>query len=83
MDARYIDLYAAVARQAFQDVDHDYHGRGMDARQWLELAGVVDADGTSRSRAPRRQRSSSTTEHYNARRRVVRADEERRELQVV
>ncbi len=83
MDARYEALYAAVVRQAFHDAGHDYHGKGLDARQWLELAGLVDADGTSRSGTPRRQRNSTTTEDYNARRRVVRADEERRELQEV
>ena len=74
MDQRYVDLAAAVVRQAFHDAAHDYHGKGMDARQWLELAGLVEPDGTSRYGTPRRQRNGTATpDDYNARRRVARA----------
>ena len=70
MDQRLVNLYAAVVRQAFHDAYSDYNGsKGMDARQWLELVGLIDPDGTSRYGTPRR--------------RVGRADEERRELQEV
>ena len=47
MDARYEALYAAVVRQAFADVAHGTNGKGMDAAAWLELAGLVDADGSA------------------------------------
>ncbi len=74
IDQRFVDVYAAVVRQAFADAAHDYHGKGIDARQWLELAGLIELDGTSRYGTPRRQRNgTATTEDYNARRRVARA----------
>ncbi len=76
MDARYEALYAAVVRQAFHDAAHDYHGKDMDAQQWLELAGLIADDGSLPYGTPRRQHNStSTTEDYNARRRVARAAE--------
>jgi chromosome segregation ATPase len=40
-------------RQAFSDAAHDYHhDRHMDAAAWLELAGLVDPDGTMRYGMP-------------------------------
>ena len=82
MDARYEALYAAVVGQAFSDAAHDYHGKGMDARQWLELAGLLERDGTSRYGTPRRQRNGTATpDDYNARRRVARAAKRQPELQ--
>ncbi len=54
MDQRYVDLAAAIVRQAFSDAAHDYHhARHMDAAAWLELAGLVDPDGTMRYGMPR------------------------------
>ncbi len=78
MDARYEALYAAVVRQAFHDVAHHYHhARHMEAAAWLELSGLVDADGTSRYGTPRRQRNgTTTTEDYNVRRRIERAEQQ-------
>jgi hypothetical protein len=85
MDQRYVDLAAAIVRQAFYNAAHDYHhGRHMDAQQWLELAGLIADDGSLPYGTPRRQRNSTTTEDYNARRCVGRAAEkQRRELQEV
>ena len=78
MDARYEALYAAVVRQAFADADHGHHGKGMPARQWLELAGLVDADGTSRYGTPSRRPNTitATPDDYNARRRIERAKQQ-------
>ncbi len=77
MDQRYVDLFAAVVRQAFHDVGHGYHGKAMDAAEWLELAGLVEPDGTSRYGTPRRQyKSTTTTEDDNARRRIERAKQQ-------
>ena len=75
MDQRYVDLFAAVARQAFADVAHDYqHGRHMDAAAWLELAGLVDADGTTRYGMPRRGNNTiATTTDVRPRRRTARS----------
>ncbi len=38
MDQRYVDLAAAIVRQAFSDAAHDYHGKGMDAAALTVLA---------------------------------------------
>ncbi len=73
MDQRYVDLFAAVARQAFHDAAHDYHHpRHMDAQQWLELAGLVDPDGTTRYGTPRRGNNTIATDE-NSRPRMARA----------
>ncbi len=43
MDQRWADLYAAVARQAVHDLHLGYtHPRHMDARAWLEAAGLLE-----------------------------------------
>ncbi len=78
MDQRYVDLAAAIVRQAFYDAAHDYrHTRHLDAAEWLEMAGLVDADGTSRYGTPRRKPSgTTTTEDYNTRRRIQRAKQQ-------
>ncbi len=75
MDARYEALYAAVVRQAFYDAAHDeHHPRPMDAAAWLELAGLVDADGTTRYGTPiRRHAPTTSTIDENTRRRWARA----------
>ena len=75
MDQRYVDLFAAVVRQAFTDAAHHYqHPRHMDAAGWLELAGLVDADGTTRYGTPGRRRNTTTsTIDENTRRRMARA----------
>lgn len=84
MDQRLTNLYAAVVRQAFHDVAHDYHGKGMDAREWLLLAGLIADDGSLPYGSPSRRRDiTTTTEDYNARRRVARTAERRRDLQEV
>ena len=85
MDQRYVDLAAAIVRQAFHDAAAGYRGKGMEPRRWLELAGLVEPDGTSRYGAPSRGRSTPTnTDEYNMRRRLARADERwRREPQEV
>ncbi len=77
MDQRYVELAAAIVRQAFSDAAHCYHGKGIDAAAWLELSGLVDADGTSRYGTPRRQHNgTTTTEDYNTRRRIERAEQQ-------
>ncbi len=76
MDQRYVDLAAAMVRQAFYDLAHDYHhARHMDAAAWLELAGLVDADGTPRYGMPSRRPNTitATTQDENSRRREARA----------
>ena len=74
MDQRYVDLFAAVVRQAFYDAAHGQHGKGMPAAEWLELAGLVDADGTPRYGMPRRRHAPTTsTIDENTRRRWARA----------
>ncbi len=75
MDQRYVDLFAAVVRQAFYDAAHDYeHPRHMDAGAWLDLAGLVDADGTTRYGTPiRRHAPTTSTIDENTRRRWARA----------
>ena len=73
MDQRYVDLAAAMVRQAFQDVAHGTHGKGMAAAAWLELAGLVEPDGTLRYGMPSRRPHTITTTDENARRRVARA----------
>ena len=40
-----IELLGAVARQAIADAQSGYHGKGMEARQWLMLAGLMSPDG--------------------------------------
>ncbi len=75
MDQRYVDLFAAVARQAFYDAAHDYlHPRHMDAAAWLELAGLMADDGSLPygPPGPRRNTTTSTTDE-NTRRRWARA----------
>ncbi len=78
MDQRYVALAAAIVRQAFYDAAHDYrHTRHLDAAEWLEMAGLVDADGTSRYGTPRRQhKRTTTTEDDNVRRRIQRAEQQ-------
>ncbi len=66
MDARYEALYAAVVRQAFHDVAHDYHGKGMDAAAWLRLAGLVDPDGMMRYGMPGGAGTYKAAEGMNA-----------------
>ncbi len=75
MDQRYVDLVAAMVRQAFSDAAHDYlHARHMDAAAWLELAGLVDADGTPRYGMPiHRHAPTTSTIDENTRRRWARA----------
>ncbi len=66
MDQRYVDLAAAIVRQAFADVAHGTQGKGMDAAAWLELAGLVDPDGTMRYGMPRRPGTHKAAERMNA-----------------
>ncbi len=75
MDQRYVDLAAAIVRQAFHDAAHDTtRGKGMDAAAWLELAGLVDADGTPRYGTPgTRHAPTTSTIDENTRRRWARA----------
>ncbi|HZG68964.1 MAG TPA: hypothetical protein VEZ12_19665 [Herpetosiphonaceae bacterium] len=75
MDQRYVDLAAAMVRQAFADAAHDYHHpRHMAAARWLELAGLVDADGTTRYGTPiHRHAPTTSTIDENTRRRWARA----------
>ena len=78
MDQRYVDLAAAIVRQAFYDAAHCYHHtRHLDAAEWLELAGFIGPDGTSRYGTPRRQHNGTTTSaDYNVRRRIQRANQQ-------
>ncbi len=75
MDQRYVDLFAAVVRQAFYDVAHGTtRGKGMDAAAWLVLAGLVDPDGTPRYGTPgTRHAPATSTIDENTRRRWARA----------
>ena len=71
MDQLYVDLAVAIVRQALYDAARGYHdSRHMDAAAWLELAGLVDADGTTRYGMPshRRNTITATTEDENSRR---------------
>jgi len=57
MDQCYVDLYAAVARQAVHDLHTGYtHPRHMDAGAWLEAAGLL---GLARQYPPRKQRTAT------------------------
>ena len=76
MDQRYLDLLAAVVRQAFQDMARDPHGRGMEARRWLMRTGLVAADGSTRygiSAGSGRRSTTPTREDQAVQRRLARA----------
>ena len=61
MDQRYVDLLAAIARQAVHDLHSGYTSpKHMDAGAWLEAAGLLEQAQTNGPvrRAARNRRST-------------------------
>jgi hypothetical protein len=65
MDQCYVDLLAAIARQAVHDLQTGYtHPRHMDAARWLEAAGLLEQAQTN-GPIRRAQRNRRSTAHDN------------------
>ncbi len=69
MQQMYVDLLAAIARQAVHDLQTGYsHPRHMDAARWLEAAGLLEQTikaGPVR-RAARNSNRRSTPHEYSS-----------------
>ena len=59
MQQMYVDLLAAIARQAVHDLQTGYsHPRHMDAARWLEAAGLLEQAQTNGPVRRARRRST-------------------------